>query len=91
MPCDSSTFGVHGDLLYLLPAALRDISFPLGMLGPLLFQSLEKYWKKGTCSTDWNIVCYFSGPHLEALVLWILNLVVCFLENIIVITILMYL
>lgn len=34
---------------------MSNISFPLGMLGPLLFQSLERYGKKVLVAQTWNI------------------------------------
>lgn len=66
---------------------MSNISFPLRKLGPLLLQSLERCGKKVLVAQIW----FFGGPHLEALVLWRLNLILCFLENIIIITIWMYL
>lgn len=60
--------------------------------GAIALPVFGKIWAKGACGTDLeHEVYHFGGPHLEALALWILNLIFCFLENIIMITISMYL
>lgn len=70
----------------------EEYQLSFGNAGAVVLPVFGKIWAKSTYGTDLeHKVYHFGGPHLEALALWILNLIFCFLENIMMITISMYL